>query len=324
MGEKNTRFKNIDLLKGILIILVMAGHIIQGGLSESIWRTLIYSFHMPLFIGISGYLLNINTISQLSINDLFKKYFLRIILPWIIAVISYYIISCILGTDLLSITKFKNFILPPFYHLWFIPGFLSWILLTWFLKKLFKNYNIILILGILISIIFMTLYQYPLIYIHISFFNKIFSILIPTFRPYFYVFFLIGNIYRNKTLRKPRLIEIILPFIFLGIVVYLFFNNILILSILNFFLLNFFILNLCLKLAIKDSLFESKSIQWLGINSLGLYLWHVLPILISTYLIGTKFLMKFYILTIILEVLFIILYKILVKVNFFKKYIFGM
>lgn len=303
----------------------MVGHIIQGGLSESIWRTLIYSFHMPLFIGISGYLLDINTISGLSLNGLFKKYFLRIILPWIIALVLYYIISsCFLRTDLFSIVKFKNFILPPFYHLWFIPGFLSWILLTWFLKKLFKNYNIILLLGILISIIFMILYQYPLTYKHISFLNKIFPILIPTFRPHFYVFFLIGISYRNKIIRKPRVIEIIAPLIFLGLVVYLFFNNILILSILNFFLLNFLILNLCLKLALTNSLLEFKSIQWLGINSLGLYLWHVIPILISTYLIGTESLIKFYLVTIILEVLFIILYKILFKVNFFKKYIFGM
>ncbi|OXB05066.1 acyltransferase family protein [Flavobacterium pectinovorum] len=324
MREKNTRIKNIDLLKGILIILVIIGHVIQGALSESIWRTLIYSFHMPLFIGITGYLLNINTISELNLYDLFKKYFLRIILPWIIAFISYYIISCILGTNLFSIAKFKNSIIYPFYHLWFIPGFLSWILLTWLFKKLFTNYNIILILGLLISITFIILYKYSSIYTQIPFLNRIFSILIYTFRPYFYIFFLIGISYRNKTIKKLRLIEIITPFIFLGLVVYLFFYDSVILSILNFFLLNLSILNLCLKLALTDSLFESKSIQWLGINSLGIYLWHVLPILISKYLVGTQSLIKFYLITIILEVLFIILYKILVKVNFFKKYIFGM
>ncbi|KAF2512748.1 acyltransferase [Flavobacterium zhairuonense] len=324
MGETNTRVKNIDLLKGILIILVITGHVIQGGLDESIWRTLIYSFHMPLFIGITGYLLNIDKISKLNLRGRFKKYLFRIILPWSIAIISYYVISCITRTNLFSVTKFKNFILHPLYHLWFIPGFLSWILLTWLLKKFFTNFNIILLLGFLLSIVFLILYKYPFLYTKIPFLNEILSNIIHTFRPYFILFFLIGISYRNKIAEKPRLIEIVAPVISLGLVIYLFYNYNAILSILNFFILNLLILNLSLKLATTNSLFESKSIQWLGTNSLGIYLWHFLPILISKYLIGTESLFKFYLLTIILEIIFIISYKILIKVNFFKKYIFGM
>lgn len=44
-------FKRIDLVKGIGILLVVAGHIFSGEVSQAI-----YIFHMPLFFFLSGYL----------------------------------------------------------------------------------------------------------------------------------------------------------------------------------------------------------------------------------------------------------------------------
>jgi fucose 4-O-acetylase-like acetyltransferase len=49
-----------DSLKGWLMILVIVGHVIQGVLSDSfasnhVWN-LIYSFHMPAFMAVSGWL----------------------------------------------------------------------------------------------------------------------------------------------------------------------------------------------------------------------------------------------------------------------------
>ena len=52
------RNKNIDLIKGILVLLVIIGHVLKGSLSENLARYIIYSFHMPLFIAIAGYLFN--------------------------------------------------------------------------------------------------------------------------------------------------------------------------------------------------------------------------------------------------------------------------
>ncbi len=48
-----------DSLKGILIVLVVLGHAIQGVYGEDvesnrIWN-IIYSFHMPAFFAISGF-----------------------------------------------------------------------------------------------------------------------------------------------------------------------------------------------------------------------------------------------------------------------------
>ncbi|WP_369414051.1 acyltransferase family protein [Desertivirga xinjiangensis] len=75
------RFRNIDLLKGLLIILVIVGHVLQGKLSESIWRYFIYAFHMPLFISIGGFLLNFQKLKELSLSNLLWKYVERIIIP---------------------------------------------------------------------------------------------------------------------------------------------------------------------------------------------------------------------------------------------------
>ena len=52
-----------DALKGILILLVVLGHSIQAAmrqlgescLNDYLWN-LIYSFHMPAFMAVSGYL----------------------------------------------------------------------------------------------------------------------------------------------------------------------------------------------------------------------------------------------------------------------------
>ena len=55
-----TRLIWIDRLKGLLIILVVLGHAIQevlGGkcFDNHLWN-IIYSFHMPAFMAVSGYL----------------------------------------------------------------------------------------------------------------------------------------------------------------------------------------------------------------------------------------------------------------------------
>lgn len=49
-----------DRLKGLLIVLVVLGHAIQqvlgsGCFSNHLWN-IIYSFHMPTFMAVSGYL----------------------------------------------------------------------------------------------------------------------------------------------------------------------------------------------------------------------------------------------------------------------------
>lgn len=78
--------KYINVLKGIGIILVVFGH---TGINEDI-RKYIYSFHMPLFLIISGYLYN-GSFDLDKIKNKFKKligsYFFFVILSFIVPMI---------------------------------------------------------------------------------------------------------------------------------------------------------------------------------------------------------------------------------------------
>ena len=87
-GSK-VRVKGFDFLKLCAIFLVIWGHTIQYFLSsnyydEPIYR-IIYSFHMPLFMMISGYF-SLSSMSR-TILDFAKKKFIQLLLPvftWVV------------------------------------------------------------------------------------------------------------------------------------------------------------------------------------------------------------------------------------------------
>ena len=68
----NVRLIWADSLKGWLILLVILGHAIQSTLGEEcdsnhVWN-LIYSFHMPAFMAVSGWLAFRGAFSSKSLN----------------------------------------------------------------------------------------------------------------------------------------------------------------------------------------------------------------------------------------------------------------
>lgn len=316
----NLRLRNIDLVKGILVILVISGHVLQGSILENIWRYIIYSFHMPVFIGISGYLFNYSKTAHISFKELILKYTFRIIIPWIIAVIIYMLLLKTF-TNSNGVKILISSFVHPEYHLWFIPGFLSWIFITWFGKKLDISIKWLLFISGIISLISFILNKYPLIYENILVSNSFIEVVLYTFRPYFYVFFVFGiYINSNQIPIKLELNLFIALASFLGIILLFFFPNI-IAYIVLFFLFNVSFLYILIRISIQDLLPYSRRIEWIGINSLGIYLWHVIPILVSKNLIGTEKLVPFYSLTILLEIVFIIFIIQITKIKFIDKYI---
>ena len=70
--QRGQRIVFIDQLKGIAIFGVVLGHLIghNAGSDNGLW-TFIYSFHMPLFMFISGYLASVtSTAETLSWNKI--------------------------------------------------------------------------------------------------------------------------------------------------------------------------------------------------------------------------------------------------------------
>ncbi len=324
MTKTTKNFKNIDLFKGLLILLVILGHVLQGSIEDKLWRTIIYSFHMPLFIGISGFLFNVKKMVTLNLIELIKKYLFRVILPWTIATIGYFLFMEIQdGNGKFIKDLIVSFILP-FYHLWFIPSFLSWIVLTWILKKIGTGNKMLLSFSIIISLVTMLLNKYPETYQGFGILTRGIGVVLHTFRPYFYFFFVLGLVFRGLELKKPNLLEYAFPALCFGLVLFLFYYPNKELSFFNFFLFNSLLLYLVLKVSINNMVSSNKIIEWIGLNSLGIYLWHVIPILICKSKIGTENLALFYPVVIFSTLVFIAAYYYLLKINFIRKYVFGM
>lgn len=80
---------SIDKIKGIGIIAVVLGHLLLGSVSDNFLRYVIYSFHMPLFFFISGWLLNTDKLSKITLSEFISKYGKRMLLWWLVAWIIY-------------------------------------------------------------------------------------------------------------------------------------------------------------------------------------------------------------------------------------------
>lgn len=88
--KEQSRVQWIDARKGIAICLMVLGHVIQYGngkevlLSELFWENkiflLIYSFHMPFFIFLSGFCFW-NTCNKYSVSQIIKKKINSLIIP---------------------------------------------------------------------------------------------------------------------------------------------------------------------------------------------------------------------------------------------------
>lgn len=159
-AQKTERNYSIDFLKGILILLVIIGHITLGELEDSLLRYIIYSFHMPLFIGISGYLFSNIRDKNISLSILMKRYWQRVGIPWIFAVIFYFLVlnfdTLKSGITTQNIFLYVKSFLYPYYHLWYVLGFVFYVFLTFFLMKLtlYQKYGwkILLIISLVLSI----------------------------------------------------------------------------------------------------------------------------------------------------------------------------
>ena len=104
----NKRIIYIDIYKSMLIILVIIGHL-QFFDYNSRTLTLIYSFHMPAFLIIAGYLSNINKDSDFI--NIIKNRFKNSIIPYFI----FYFISLIIlpkdtiqGQQIAVLTMFRG------------------------------------------------------------------------------------------------------------------------------------------------------------------------------------------------------------------------
>lgn len=155
------RLKYIDILKGFAIFLVVFGHVI---VYQSQMARLIFSFHMPLFFIISGYLFNFKKYEN-NFSQFFKGRFRRLILPYFTSVLlffMYYLIYMspkpfietpsaailfLLKNDIVSSLygsgAINNFHITPVGPLWFLVALFCVEILFYFSLKLMKNSSVL-------------------------------------------------------------------------------------------------------------------------------------------------------------------------------------
>ena len=120
MNTTKQYLKELDFLKGILIILVVSFHLVFIGNTYPYAKQVVYTFHMPCFLIISGYLMNINK-SPLQFFNTIKRF----IIPYFIIESGYIVMASILPIrehiDNLTVSEFINkLLLHPLGPYWYL------------------------------------------------------------------------------------------------------------------------------------------------------------------------------------------------------------
>ena len=262
------RYKELDLMKGIGIILVYLGH--NFNLHGLEWNNLFlylhrttYSFHMPLFFLISGLISNTN--SEIILKNFYKGKIKRLLVP-------YLFINLV---DFFPRTLFPKLVNSEFggaKEILFYGTKISWFVYTLFIifmifpvldKYILKKDKYYLFGVILITVNYLKIFEN----IEIFSLNKVAIYLL-----YFYIGYIIKPFYKEKIkngIGSKNLIFLIIGVIFLSLsykYYYLNYFNSVVFAMLGIW----FVLNIALR--IKENSVIYKFFNFLGINSLTFYL----------------------------------------------------
>jgi fucose 4-O-acetylase-like acetyltransferase len=190
----------IDLAKGLLMILVIFGHTFSAYKEDNLVRWILYGFHMPAFLYISGFLLRREKLISLSYLELFMSYARRLILPWL-AVTGLFLIIRKSPLEMIMAGEWEALItrifLMPYLHLWYIPALMIGISLLW----LFSRLNVTVTVGLVISVVLYFLFtnqaRNQLSFEILDSFNK-------RYLGYF-IFLYLGFVVRNSHLKTKSL-----------------------------------------------------------------------------------------------------------------------
>lgn len=255
-----TRRSDIDVYKGILIWLVVLSHImaISEYWSDSFIFKLIVNSHIPLLLMVSGYLFNIEKFFKAS-------WVKRIILPWIISNCVYLLLPEVSFSISGMIVGFTT-------HLWYIPAIIIFMFLVW-VGELFKR-NFFFVFLLAIAIVFQFNFQFSgdnLVIRGIRF-------CISNFRLQFFIYFLIGYLLKKDNIKISLFILWIVLGVFLLVIASLDFRMHSVFKLIG----NILLMGSLLKKNIKFQN-DNRIIIFLcnsGQNSMFIYLWHVVPLLL--------------------------------------------
>ena len=135
MKKMDCRNEKIDVLKGIAILLVVIGHSVCEVYDSKTFNTNIifkfcYSFHMPLFFYISGYLVGMKDVYT---NEWIKRKFKTLMIPYFFWTLVHIFIGY-------NVNIMYAFFVTPIY--WYLINLFLYDCITWFSNKI--KYSFIL------------------------------------------------------------------------------------------------------------------------------------------------------------------------------------
>lgn len=143
------RMPALDYLKSIFILLMIVFHFVYIGNRYPIAKAFVYTFHMPGFLIISGYLLNLK-----KPISLFFRYLKWIFVPYLLMESGYVLMASILPIrehiEQLTIGLFLDkLLLHPLGPYWYLHTLMLCGMVTYFVGRLVKGNRIWLLLSIL-------------------------------------------------------------------------------------------------------------------------------------------------------------------------------
>ncbi len=126
-GNYKIRYAYFDYIKFILIFLVVFGHLMENYTNNTLIKTIylfIYSFHMPLFVLISGIFAKYN-----------KERILQLLLIYLLFNYSIQLVNCLTNLPQnLSFSQILTELLTPQWAMWFVLALPIWLYTTKFIK----------------------------------------------------------------------------------------------------------------------------------------------------------------------------------------------
>jgi acyltransferase len=263
------RVHGIDFFKGVLILLVIVGHIMTY--SQYLVKHLIYGFHMPLFLAVSGYMVRQDTLRQTALRTLLGRYSKRMLLPWLLAFATFFFMEHrddLLAGDMGGAVLAESILYPAF-HLWYVPVLFLVICGLWLCEYWRLPITALWSVAILFTIGWMASVTDPIHGPRVLYYVGDKRLMA------FFSFFLMGYGLRHNFVPMPTKR--------LGVIVLIFFTCLHIAAYygdwgswerLIVVGLNLSVIGVFVPIFTSAQALRLKPFNWIGQQSLGIYLWH--------------------------------------------------
>jgi acyltransferase len=118
-----------DQLKALLLGLVIFGHTFSAGVPDDAAKWMLYGFHMPAFLFLSGWLLPAMRLQSRSTWELIRHYWSRMVAAWLGVSLLYLAVNQ--PESFGSFPRLvRDLFFRPEFHLWYVPALFGAVLVA--------------------------------------------------------------------------------------------------------------------------------------------------------------------------------------------------